>query len=72
MLRCVALDSVAMRLGIPSQDLREAFADVPLDRPPSHQEWQRASRGWKRHLEERQQSIERFERVVLELYLFWV
>lgn len=47
MLRRVALVSVAKRIGIPLQDLREAFADVPLDRPPSHQEWQRASRGWK-------------------------
>jgi len=38
MLRRVALVSVAKRIGIPLQDLREAFADVPLDRPPSHQE----------------------------------
>ncbi|MEV6210771.1 redox-sensitive transcriptional activator SoxR [Kitasatospora sp. NPDC051914] len=61
MLRRVALISVAKRIGIPLQDLREAFADVPLDRPPSHQEWQRASRGWKRRLEERRQTIERLE-----------
>ncbi|MEV7557686.1 redox-sensitive transcriptional activator SoxR [Streptomyces sp. NPDC089795] len=61
MLRRVALISVAKRIGIPLQDLREAFVDVPLDRPPSHQEWQRASRGWKRRLEERRQTIERLE-----------
>lgn len=61
MLRRVALISVAKRIGIPLQDLREAFADVPLDRPPSHLEWQRASRGWKRRLEERRLSIERLE-----------
>lgn len=61
MLRRVALISVAKRIGIPLQDLLEAFADVPLDRPPSHQEWQRASRGWKRRLEERRQTIERLE-----------
>ena len=61
MLRRVALISVAKRIGIPLHDLREAFADVPLDRPPSHLEWQRASRGWKRRLEERRQSIERLE-----------
>lgn len=52
MLRRIALISVAKRIGIPLQDLREAFTDVPLDRPPSHQEWQVASRGWKRRLEE--------------------
>jgi MerR family redox-sensitive transcriptional activator SoxR len=61
MLRRIALISVAKRIGIPLQDLREAFADVPLDRPPSHQEWQRASRGWKRRLEERRLTIERLE-----------
>ncbi|MFD4940283.1 redox-sensitive transcriptional activator SoxR [Streptomyces virginiae] len=61
MLRRIALISVAKRIGIPLQDLREAFADVPLDRPPSHQEWQLASRGWKRRLEERRQTIERLE-----------
>ncbi|GLW54486.1 redox-sensitive transcriptional activator SoxR [Kitasatospora phosalacinea] len=61
MLRRIALVSVAKRIGIPLQDLREAFADVPLDRPPSHQEWQRASRGWKRRLEERRRTIERLE-----------
>ncbi|WP_441248202.1 redox-sensitive transcriptional activator SoxR [Kitasatospora sp. McL0602] len=61
MLRRVALISVAKRIGIPLQDLQEAFADVPLDRPPSHHEWQRASRGWKRRLEERRQTIERLE-----------
>ncbi|MFD5919291.1 redox-sensitive transcriptional activator SoxR [Kitasatospora sp. NPDC058201] len=61
MLRRVALISVAKRIGIPLQDFQEAFADVPLDRPPSHHEWQRASRGWKRRLEERRQTIERLE-----------
>jgi len=61
MLRRVTLISVAKRIGIPLQDVREAFADVPLDRPPSHQEWQRASRGWKRQLEERRLTIERLE-----------
>lgn len=61
MLRRIALIAVAKRIGIPLQDLRDAFADVPLDRPPSHQEWQRASRGWKRRLEERRRTIERLE-----------
>ncbi|MFD7639367.1 redox-sensitive transcriptional activator SoxR [Kitasatospora sp. NPDC059795] len=61
MLRRVALVSVAKRIGIPLQDLREAFADVPLDRPPSHAGWQRASRVWRRQLEERRQAIERLE-----------
>ncbi|RAJ46911.1 MerR family redox-sensitive transcriptional activator SoxR [Kitasatospora sp. SolWspMP-SS2h] len=61
MLRRIALVSVAKRIGVPLEDVRAVFADVPLDRPPSHQEWQRASRGWKRRLEERRQTIERLE-----------
>lgn len=61
MLRRIALISVAKRIGIPLQDLHDAFADIPLDRPPSHHEWQRASRSWKRRLEERRRTIERLE-----------
>lgn len=61
MLRRVALVSVAKRLGIPLSDLQDAFADVPLTGTPSHEDWQRASRRWKRVLEQRRQGIERLE-----------
>jgi MerR family redox-sensitive transcriptional activator SoxR len=62
MLRRVSLITVAKRLGIPLGDVQATFAGVPLDRPPSHADWQRASRRWKRLLEERRQGIERLER----------
>jgi MerR family redox-sensitive transcriptional activator SoxR len=62
MLRRVSLISVAKRLGIPLADVQSAFADVPLDTTPSHADWQRASRRWKAHLEERRRGIERLER----------
>jgi MerR family redox-sensitive transcriptional activator SoxR len=62
MLRRVSLITVAKRLGIPLADVQATFDDVPLDRPPSHADWQRASRRWKRLLEERRQGIERLER----------
>jgi MerR family redox-sensitive transcriptional activator SoxR len=62
MLRRVSLITVAKRLGIPLADVQATFDDVPLDRPPSHADWQRASRRWKRLLEERRRSIERLER----------
>jgi MerR family redox-sensitive transcriptional activator SoxR len=61
MLRRVSLVSVAKRLGIPLLNVRQAFASVPLDRTPSHEEWQHASREWKRQLEERRRAIERLE-----------
>ncbi|WP_043671914.1 redox-sensitive transcriptional activator SoxR [Clavibacter michiganensis] len=62
MLRRVSLITVAKRLGIPLADVQATFDDVPLDRPPSHADWQRASRRWKRLLEERRHGIERLER----------
>ncbi|MDR5701837.1 redox-sensitive transcriptional activator SoxR [Agromyces aerolatus] len=62
MLRRVSLVTVAKRLGIPLGDVQEAFAHVPLDRTPSHEDWQRASRQWKRRLEDRRRGLEKLER----------
>ena len=61
MLRRVSLVAVAKRLGIPLSDVKEAFADVPMESTPSHADWQRASRRWKKRLEERRRAIERLE-----------
>ena len=61
MLRRVSLIAVAKNLGVPLADVQATFADVPLDRTPSHEDWQRASRAWKRRLEERRRGIERLE-----------
>lgn len=61
MLRRVSLISVAKNLGIPLTDVQDAFASVPLDTTPSHEDWQRASRAWKRKLEERRRRLERLE-----------
>ena len=62
MLRRVSLITVAKRLGIPLADVQDAFSDVPLTQTPSHADWQRASRRWKRELEKRREGIERLER----------
>lgn len=62
MLRRVSLISVAKRLGIPLTDVQAVFETVPLDTTPSHADWQRASRRWKKQLEERRRGIERLER----------
>lgn len=61
MLRRVSLISVAKTLGVPLTDVQKAFVTVPLDRTPSHEDWQRASRAWKRQLEDRRRGIERLE-----------
>ena len=61
MLRRVSLITVAKRLGMPLADVGEAFGDVPMESTPSHVDWQRASRRWKKRLEERRRAIERLE-----------
>lgn len=61
MLRRVALISVAKRLGIPLDDVKTAFADAPLTSAPTHADWQRASRNWKKALEQRRRGIEQLE-----------
>ena len=61
MLRRVALISVAKRLGIPLEDVKNAFTDVPLTTAPTHADWQRASRTWKKALEARRRGIEQLE-----------
>lgn len=61
MLRRISLVIVAKRLGIPLSDVAEILATLPTDRAPTHQDWQRVSRRWKRQLEERRQTIERLE-----------
>ncbi|HEU5126347.1 MAG TPA: redox-sensitive transcriptional activator SoxR [Glycomyces sp.] len=62
MLRRISLLIVAKRLGIPLGDVGRVFTGLPLDRAPTHEEWQRVSRTWKRRLEERRRAIERLER----------
>ncbi|MFF8816875.1 MULTISPECIES: redox-sensitive transcriptional activator SoxR [Leucobacter] len=62
MLRRVALISVAKRLGIPLEDVKDAFTNVPLSSPPTHEDWQRASREWKKVLEQRRKGIEQLEK----------
>ncbi len=61
MLRRVSLIAVAKRLGMPLSDVKEAFGEVPMEYTPSHADWQKASRRWKRKLEERRRAIERLE-----------
>jgi MerR family redox-sensitive transcriptional activator SoxR len=62
MLRRVSLISVARNLGVSLVSVQEVFDTVPLDRTPSHADWQRASRAWKAQLEDRRHRLERLER----------
>ncbi|MEV0679264.1 redox-sensitive transcriptional activator SoxR [Actinosynnema sp. NPDC050436] len=61
MLRRISLIIVAKRLGIPLADVAEVFARLPTDQAPTHDDWQRVSRTWKRQLEERRRVLENLE-----------
>ncbi|WP_414942852.1 redox-sensitive transcriptional activator SoxR [Amycolatopsis sp. cmx-11-51] len=61
MLRRISLILVAKRLRIPLTDVAEVFVGLPADRAPTHQDWQRVSRRWKRQLEERRRALESLE-----------
>lgn len=61
MLRRISLIIVAKRLGVPLADVAEVFARLPADQAPTHDDWQRVSRTWKRQLERRRHVLENLE-----------
>lgn len=61
MLRRISLLIVSKRLGIPLADVAKVFHVLPTDHAPTHEDWQRVSRSWKRQLEERRRQIENLE-----------
>ncbi|MDI1460756.1 redox-sensitive transcriptional activator SoxR [Catellatospora sp. KI3] len=62
MLRRISLVLAARRLGIPLADVADIFTTLPVDQPPSHQDWVRVSRVWKRQLAERRRFLTNLER----------
>jgi MerR family redox-sensitive transcriptional activator SoxR len=62
MLRRISLILAARRLGIPLADVAQIFTTLPADEAPSHHDWVRVSRVWKRELEERRRYIVNLER----------
>lgn len=61
MIRRITLITVGKRLGVPLSDVQDSLRSVPLDSTPSHADWQRASREWKKGLEARRRAIEQLE-----------
>ncbi|NED94015.1 redox-sensitive transcriptional activator SoxR [Phytoactinopolyspora alkaliphila] len=61
MIRRISLIIMAKRLGIPLSDVAKVFATLPFDHAPTHADWQRVSRAWKKELEERRRAIENLE-----------
>nr|WP_222109074.1 redox-sensitive transcriptional activator SoxR [Streptomyces cupreus] len=52
-LRRVAFIRAAQRVGIPLATIREALAELPEERTPTHEDWARLSETWRAELDER-------------------
>ncbi|WP_328870257.1 redox-sensitive transcriptional activator SoxR [Streptomyces sp. NBC_00287] len=52
-LRRVAFIRAAQRVGIPLATIREALAELPEERTPTHEDWARLSAAWRAELDER-------------------
>ena len=52
-IRRVAVVKAAQRAGIPLEEIGQALSTLPVGRAPSRADWERLSRSWNRHLEER-------------------
>lgn len=61
MLRRISLVLVAKRIGLPLSEVADVFSTLPQDASPTHEDWQRVSRGWKQRLAEHRRLIERLE-----------
>ena len=57
-LRRVALIGAGRAAGISLEEIRQALAGLPEDRTPTKRDWERLSRGWRDHVEERIAGLE--------------
>jgi MerR family redox-sensitive transcriptional activator SoxR len=58
-LRRVALIRIAQRIGLSLNEVGHALDTLPTDRVPTKADWERLSRSWRRHLDERLETLER-------------
>ncbi|MET9700307.1 redox-sensitive transcriptional activator SoxR [Streptomyces sp. NPDC006529] len=58
-LRRVAFVRAAQRVGIPLVTIREALAQLPEERTPTHEDWARLSENWRAELDQRIEQLSR-------------
>jgi MerR family redox-sensitive transcriptional activator SoxR len=58
-LRRVSFIRVAQQVGLSLAEIREAMAQLPDNRTPTHRDWERLSRSWRSRLDERIAMLER-------------
>ncbi|ROS05483.1 MerR family redox-sensitive transcriptional activator SoxR [Sinobacterium caligoides] len=61
MLRRIALIQVAQLVGFTLEEIGYELAELPLDRPPSQQDWNIIARKWEHDLEQRMLLIEKLK-----------
>jgi len=59
MLRRISVIRVAQTVGLTLDEIAEALAELPEGRPPTKRDWERLSRKWRRHLDERIAQLQR-------------
>ena len=52
-LRRIACIRIAQRVGLSLDEIVTALADLPADRAPNKQDWERLTRGWRDRLDQR-------------------
>lgn len=52
-LRRIAFVRIAQRVGLSLDEIIESLVELPTDRAPSAQDWQRLTRGWRDRIDER-------------------
>ena len=57
-LRRVAFVQAGTAAGIPLAEIRAALDTLPREKTPTKRDWERLSRGWARHLDERIETLE--------------
>jgi MerR family redox-sensitive transcriptional activator SoxR len=57
-LRRIAFIRIAQRVGLSLDEIVTALAELPIDRAPNQQDWQRLTRGWRQRIDRRIELLE--------------
>jgi MerR family redox-sensitive transcriptional activator SoxR len=52
-LRRIACIRIAQRVGLSLEEIVTALAELPVDRAPTREDWQRLTRGWRDRIDQR-------------------
>ncbi|WP_433611495.1 redox-sensitive transcriptional activator SoxR [Dactylosporangium sp. CA-139114] len=58
-LRRVSFIRISAQVGVPLETIKKALASLPANRTPTKADWARLSAGWRSHLDEQIQLLER-------------